>query len=53
MEKLLKTILAEVRKKPFSYQALEDLHYMAKEAMKEDIALGVRSEEHTSELQSR
>lgn len=41
MKKLLKTILARVRKKPFSFQTFEDLYYMCKEAMKEDTALGV------------
>lgn len=42
MKKLLKTILARVRKKPFSFQTFEDLYYMCKEAMKEDTDLGVK-----------
>ena len=42
MEKLLETILARVRKTPFSFQTFEDLYYMCKEAMKEDTDLGVK-----------
>lgn len=40
MEKLLETIYAKVRNS-YEYQSMEDLYYMSKEAMKNDIALGV------------
>ena len=42
MEKLLKTILLRVQKKPFSFQVFEDLYYMCKEAMKEDTSLSIK-----------
>lgn len=41
MEKLLETIYAKVRES-HEYQSMEDLYYMSKEAMKNDIALGVK-----------
>lgn len=41
MQKLLETIYAKVRNS-YEYQSMEDLYYMSKEAMKNDIALGVK-----------
>ena len=40
MEKLLENNLCKVRNS-YEYQSMEDLYYMSKEAMKNDIALGV------------
>ena len=36
MEQLLKTILKQIEKKPFSYQTYFDLYSMSKEAMKDE-----------------
>ena len=40
MEKLLSKILEKIKKDAYLFQTWEDLLYMSKEAMKEDIALG-------------
>ena len=42
MEKLLSKILEKIKKDAYLFQTWEDLLYMSKEAMKEDISLGVR-----------
>lgn len=42
MEKLLSKILEKIKKDSYLFQTWEDLLYMSKEAMKEDIPLGVR-----------
>ena len=42
MERLLKNILEYVRKHPMEYSACEDLLGMSQEAMKADIALGIK-----------
>jgi predicted phage terminase large subunit-like protein len=42
MEKLLSKILEKIKKDAYLFQTWEDLLYMSKEAMKEDIPLGVR-----------
>lgn len=42
MEKLLETILETVRGYPKNTQAAEDLYYMSKDAMKENVELGVK-----------
>ena len=41
MQKLLETIYTKVRES-HEYQSMEDLYYMSKESMKNDIALGVK-----------
>lgn len=42
MEKLLSKILEKIKKDSYLFQTWEDLLYMSKEAMKEDIPLGVK-----------
>lgn len=42
MERLLSKILEKIKKDSYLFQTWEDLLYMSKEAMKEDIPLGVR-----------
>lgn len=42
MEKLLSKILEKIKKDSYLFQTWEDLLYMSKEAMKEDILLGVK-----------
>ena len=42
MEKLLSKILEKIKKDAYLFQTWEDLLYMSKEAMKEDIPLGVK-----------
>ena len=42
MEKLLSKILEKIKKDSYLFQTWEDLLYMSKEAMKEDISLGVK-----------
>lgn len=42
MEKLLSKILEKIKKDSYLFQTWEDLLYMSKEAMKEDITLGVK-----------
>lgn len=42
MEKLLETILESIKKSPYAYQAYEDLYAMCKEAMKDNVKLGVK-----------
>ena len=42
MEKLLSKILEKIKKDSYLFQTWEDLLYMCKETMKEDIPLGVR-----------
>lgn len=42
MEKLLSKILEKIKKDSYLFQTWEDLLYMCKEAMKEDIPLGVK-----------
>ena len=42
MEKLLSKILEKIKKDAYLFRTWEDLLYMCKEAMKEDIALGVK-----------
>lgn len=41
MRQLLEKISEKIKKADFSYQAYEDLYFMCKEAMKEDVPLGV------------
>lgn len=42
MEKLLSKILEKIKKDSYLFQTWEDLLYMSKEAMKENIPLGVK-----------
>lgn len=42
MEQLLSKILEKIKKDSYLFQTWEDLLYMSKEAMKEDISLGVK-----------
>lgn len=42
MEKLLSKILEKIKKDSYLFQTWEDLLYMCKETMKEDVSLGVR-----------
>ena len=42
MERLLSKILEKIKKDAYLFRTWEDLLYMSKEAMKEDIPLGVR-----------
>ena len=42
MEQLLSLIFEKIKKDPLGYQAYEDLYAMCREAMKTDVALGVR-----------